>query len=295
MAKTLPLTDAPADAPVFARVAIVGFGLIGGSIALAIKRKWPSSLVVAVDGRTIIESAMRAYAADVGGDTLDMAGDVDLVVLCAPVLQNVSMLAQLPEYLRAGTLVTDVSSTKRTIVAAASKVPSLDFVGGHPIAGAAAGGFGASRADMFDGHPWVLTPRPDHASRTGDLERFVRGLGGVPHVMNANLHDRFMAATSHLPQLTASALMSVVGGLAGDAGLELAGAGLRDTTRLAPSPPAVWKDIAATNTDHIREALDQLIDALTGMRNDLENGAAIDAIFTSAARWRDALLKARGE
>ncbi len=295
MAKTLPLTDAPADTPVFARVAVVGLGLIGGSVALAIKRRWPSALVVAVDRKPVIEAAMRAHAADVGGDTLDMAGDVDLVVLCAPVLQNIALLAQLPEYLRSGTLVTDVSSTKRAIVAAAANVPTLEFVGGHPIAGAAAGGFGASRPDVFDGHPWVLSPRADHGSHIGDLERFVRGLGGVPHVMNADLHDRFMAATSHLPQLAASALMNVVGGLAGDAGLELAGAGLRDTTRLAASPPAVWKDIAATNADQIREALDRLIDALSSLRTDLENGTAIDTIFTSAARWRDALLKARGE
>jgi prephenate dehydrogenase len=295
MTKVLPVAQARGETPVFARVAIVGFGLVGGSVALAIKRKWPSTLVVAVDRKPVIEAATRAYAADVGGDTLDMAGDVDLVVLSAPVLQNIAILPDLPQYLRLGTLVTDVSSTKRLIVSTAAELPSLEFVGGHPVAGSAAAGFSSARAEMFDGHPWILTPRREQTSRVGDLERFVKGLGAVPHVMNADLHDRLVAATSHLPQLAVSALMHVVGGLAGDAGLELAGAGLRDTTRLASSPSSVWKDIAATNADHIRDGLDQLIETLTRLRGDLETGAAIDATFTSAARWRDALLKARGE
>ena len=295
MAKVLPVSEAQGEAPIFARVAVVGFGLIGGSIALAIKRTWPSSLVVAVDRKPVIEAAMRAYAADVGGDALDLAGDVDLVMLCAPVLQNIALLPDLPQFIRPDTLVTDVSSTKRLIVATAAEVPSLQFVGGHPMAGAAAAGFTAARAEMFDGHPWILTPRREHTTRVADLERFVQGLGAVPHVMNADLHDRFVAATSHLPQLAVSALMHVVGNLAGDAGLELAGAGLRDTTRLASSPASVWKDIAATNADEIRDALDALIETLTRLRGDLETGAAIEATFTSAARWRDALLKARGE
>ena len=238
---------------------------------------------------------MRAHAADVGGDTLDMAGDADLVILCAPVLQNVGLLAKLPEYIRRDTLVTDVSSTKRLIAAAAAGLPSLEFIGGHPIAGAATSGFASARADTFDGHPWILTPGPGHVGRIGELEQFIHGLGGVPHVMNPDLHDRLVAAVSHLPQLTASALMQVVGALAGDAGLEFAGAGLRDATRLASSPATVWKDIAATNADLLRDALDRLIESLTHLRDDLESGAAIEATFTTAARWREALLRARGE
>jgi prephenate dehydrogenase len=111
--------------------------------------------------------------------------------------------------------------------------------------------------------------------------------------MAPELHDRFVGVVSHLPQLTASALMHVVGRLVGDAGLEIAGAGLIDTTRLATSPPDIWKDIAATNDDVLGEALDQLIRALTEMRNTLDSGEAIDAVFTSACRWRTALDRAR--
>lgn len=266
--------------PAFSRLAISGFGLVGGSIAKAAARRWPSMEIVAIEA----------------DDSLAKAAGADLVILAAPVLANVARLAELPAHLAPGALVTDVSSTKRLIVAAADAIPSLTFIGGHPMAGAALGGVTHARADLFDGRPWILTPRPDHPE--GLLERlaqFVVGLGGVPHIMTPELHDRFVGAVSHLPQLTASALMHVVGKLVGDAGLELAGAGLRDTTRLATSPPGIWRDVAATNEDVIRDALDSLIRTLTEMRDSLGAGGTIDEVFTSACRWREALERTRGE
>jgi prephenate dehydrogenase len=162
------------------------------------------------------------------------------------------------------------------------------------MAGAARGGAANARADLFAGRPWILTPAHGNSGdAVARLEAFVSGLGGVPHLMTPELHDRFVGIVSHLPQLTASALMHVVGTLAGDAGLAIAGAGLIDTTRLATSPPDIWKDIAATNADVLSEALDQLIRALTEMRNTLETGEALDAVFTSAYRWRTAIDRAR--
>jgi prephenate dehydrogenase len=266
--------------PDFRRLAISGFGLVGGSIAKAAARKWPSLEIVAIDA----------------GDSLSNAAGSDLVVLAAPVLANISRLAELPAYLAPGAVVTDVGSTKRLIVAAAEAIPSLTFIGGHPMAGAAYGGVSHARDDLFDGRPWILTPRPDHPETSlARLEQFVVGLGGVPHIMTAELHDRFVGAVSHLPQLTASALMHVVGKLAGDAGLELAGAGLRDTTRLATSPPGIWRDVAATNEDVIRDALDTLIRTLTEMRDSLGTGDTIEEVFTSACRWRESLERTRGD
>jgi len=286
----------------FARIAITGFGLIGGSIGLAIKRRWPSSLVIAIDQKHVLEAAMRVHAADVGGDTLVMAGDADLVILAAPVLQNIALLDQLPEYLPTGAVVTDVGSTKRLIVAAADANASLTFIGGHPMSGAASGGFAAARPDMFDGRPWILTPRPSSGQAPAvvpaaleKLEAFITGVGAVPRIMTADLHDRLVGAVSHLPQITASALMHVVGTLAGDAGLELAGPGLLDTTRLASSPPEIWRDIAASNEDVLRDALDALIKTMTELRASLGDGEKIESVFTSASRWREALVRARGE
>ena len=294
MAKIIGVQPATEESP-FPRVAIVGLGLIGGSIALAIKRRWPSSLVIAVDEKPVIEAAMRTHTADVGGDGLVMAGDASLVILAAPVRQNIRILDELPEFLPAGTPVTDVGSTKTQMVAAAARMPSLRFVGGHPMAGAARGGLSAARADLFDGHPWILTPEATHTDLLERLDVFVKGLGAVPHIMSAELHDRLVGAVSHLPQITASALMHVVGRLAGDAGFELAGQGLTDATRLADSPPDIWRDIAATNQETLRQALDALIETLADLRDGLSDGEKMEAIFTSAARWRHALLRARGD
>jgi prephenate dehydrogenase len=263
----------PTDFP-FGRLAIVGVGLIGESIALAATRRWAGINVVRIDA----------------SDDLSAAREADLVVLSAPILANIRNLDALAGQLPPTTLVTDTGSTKRRIVDAAERVPSVAFIGGHPMAGAARGGAQNARADLFDGRPWILTPRPtDPADAVARLEAFVRGLGAVLHVMTPELHDRFAGAVSHLPQLTASALMHVVGTLAGDAGLEIAGAGLRDTTRLAASPADIWKDIAATNDDVLRSALDALIAALSDLRGSLETGEAIDSVFTSACRWRRAL------
>jgi prephenate dehydrogenase len=261
----------------FERIAIVGVGLVGGSVARAAVRRWPSVEIVPIEA----------------GDSAARAAGADLVVLAAPVLANIARLAELPAIAGPRTIVTDVSSTKRLIVAAAHAIPDLTFIGGHPMAGKAQGGAGNAHATLFDGHPWILTPSAGQTDALQRVEAFVAGLGGVPHIMTPELHDRFVGAVSHLPQLTASALMHVVGRLAGDAGLEIAGRGLHDTTRLGASPPDIWKEIAATNQDVLHGALDALIATLTEMRDSLESGDAIETVFTSACRWRAALDRTR--
>jgi prephenate dehydrogenase len=261
----------------FRRVAVVGFGLLGASVAKAALRRWPGVEIEAIDK----------------GGALGRIGRADLVVLAAPVLANIAALGELPAHLSPRALVTDVSSTKRLIVAAASAAPSMAFIGGHPMAGDVRGGAANARADLFDGRPWILTPGAERTSELQRLEAFVAGLGAVPHIMTPELHDRFVGAVSHLPQLTASALMHAVGKLAGDAGLEIAGRGLHDTTRLAGSPADIWKDIAVTNQDVLRTALDTLIATLVEMRDTLDSGDGVETVFTSACRWRNSLDRGR--
>lgn len=278
---------APAsEPPPFERIAIVGLGLIGGSLALAIRRRWRGGLVIGVDRKDVLETCMRMHAVDVGADDLGMAAEADLIVLAAPVRRNIAILQELPALVAQPALVTDVGSTKTEMLREASALPGrLTFIGGHPLAGAAAGGIRHARPDLFDGRPWLLTtPAPEpHASR---LESLLRGVGAAPMRMDPAEHDRLLAFISHLPQLAVSALMHVVGEGAGTRGLALAGQGLRDTARLASSPPQIWKEIAATNTPALRDALDALLDALQKLRNDLSGGDALQAIFESAARWK---------
>lgn len=275
--------------PPFARVAIVGCGLIGGSLGLAIKERWPRALVIAVDRKDVIETAMRRQAADVGGDDLVLAAEADLVVLAAPVRVNNRVLAELAGLVPGDALVTDVGSTKRETVAASRALPPrLRFVGGHPLAGAAMGGIEAARPDLFRTRPWILTPAGQGDQAAVELGAMLGAIGAHVRMLTPEAHDRLLAYLSHLPQLAASALMAVVGSEAGDEGLGLAGRGLRDTTRLASSPAGIWRDIADTNRDEIGQAIDALIATLRRLQHD-GTGGELARTFESAGEWKRTL------
>jgi len=283
--------------PPFRRIAVIGFGLIGASLALAVRRLWPSVLLVAVDRRGVIERAMRMHAADAGGDDLALAAGAELVVLAAPVLANIEIIGKLAAHIPGDAVVTDVGSTKRDIVFAARGLPDrLRFVGGHPLAGAAVGGVEASRADLFQGRPWILTPDGDAAAAAGSrLSVLLAAIGSHVQTMPPDAHDALVAYLSHLPQLAASALMHVVGEHAGAEGLALAGRGLRDTTRLASSPADIWRDIAASNHDNIGRAIDELVAILLRMKPVPDAPPeALDRTFDSAAQWKRVLDRAAG-
>jgi prephenate dehydrogenase len=173
----------------------------------------------------------------------------------------------------------------------------LTFIGGHPLGGAARGGIDHARADLFTGRPWLFTPTqgpPEGSGQALDrLRSFAGGLGAVPKILSPEDHDRLLAFISHLPQLTVSALMHVVGQEAGQEGLDLSGRGLQDTTRLASSPAGIWKEVCATNADEVGSAIDTLIAVLQSLRRDLETGKSIDEVFESANLWRETLLAGR--
>ena len=298
MARELPVIQPgaarqSAQPPIFSKIGIVGLGLIGGSIALRARELWPSALVIGVDNKDVLEESMRHHAIDVAADDLVVLGEADIVILAAPVKQNISLLSELDDNVRVPAIVTDTGSTKREIVAAAADLPPrFTFIGGHPLAGAAQGGLEHARPDLFQGRPWLLTP----VARSEDpalarLTDFITALGAQPRILDPRAHDRMLAFLSHLPQLTASALMQVVGDAVGDEGLALAGRGLADTTRLASSPPDIWQDIAATNADEIAPALDALIAVLQDLRRDLSDGERLNEVFVDAGRWRSMLKR----
>ena len=279
--RELPVINAPQATPIFEKIGIVGLGLIGGSIALRARELWPSSLVIAVDEKDVLETAMRLHAIDVAADDLIVLAEADVVILAAPVRQNIALLSKLDESVRTPAVITDVGSTKREIVAAARSLPPrFTFVGGHPLAGAARGGLEHARPDLFKDRPWLLTAPNE------PLASFIRSIGSEPRIVNADAHDRLLAYLSHVPQLAASALMEVVGEAVGADGLSLAGRGLADTTRLASSPPDIWRDIVTTNADEIGPALDRLIERLQELRRDLPDGDRLVEIFRDATRWR---------
>jgi prephenate dehydrogenase len=145
--------------PVFERVGIIGLGLIGGSIALAVRQIWPDAVVIGVDNQDVLATAKGMRAVDVAGDGLAVLAESDVVVLAAPVRQNLALLSELDVHVRGAAIVTDTGSTKRDIVAAARALQlRFTFIGGHPLGGAAVGGLEHAQPDLFQGRPWIFTP-----------------------------------------------------------------------------------------------------------------------------------------
>jgi prephenate dehydrogenase len=273
--------------PPFRTIAIVGVGLIGGSIGLAAHARWPGVRVIGIDRRDVLASALAFGAVSETASAPDAALHADLVILCAPVAVNLATLEAIAPRLRPEVVVTDVGSTKREIVALAEARELAGFVGGHPLAGAATSGTSSAREQLFRGRPWILTPGLHSATPAVErLRAFARGLGATPTVLHAEEHDRLMAFVSHLPQVVASTLLHTIGGAVGDAGLALSGPGLADTTRLASSPGTLWAGILGANADHVGTAIGMLESALAEMRSGLRDPSVVERTFASAARWR---------
>jgi prephenate dehydrogenase len=287
--------------PPFKRIAIVGLGLIGGSIAFAARKTWPSIHVIGIDREAVLREALARRAIDASATELAAVSGADLIILAAPVRQNLTLLKQVAGHASPNTVITDVGGTKRSIVETAATLPTtVTFIGGHPLGGGSRGGFEFATASLFARRPWIFTPPEqlggEEASAVGRaverLSTFVTGIGGQPSTMTAAKHDQLMALLSHLPQLAVTALMEVVGTTV-DGDIRFAGQGLVDTTRLASSPAEVWRDICSTNADEIARALDLLIERLSDIRSDLQRTEIIDSVFDQAAHWRAELMKGR--
>jgi prephenate dehydrogenase len=247
------------DAPPFERLGIVGLGLIGGSVALAAKRRWPSLRITACDSAPIVAEAVSQGLVEAVVPSAEDLSTSDLIVIATAVQVVPEIVSQLA---RAGTsaLVTDTGSTKRTVMAAARMTSSLLFVGGHPVAGAGVSGLAAARADLFDGRPWLLVSSHDGGTedvREAMLATFVVGLGAKPEWTDAVTHDRVMAHVSQAPQvLTAS------------------------------TGSDVWRGILETNADFIADALMAIAAKLPTASHALTDAPAVQDVLERARALR---------
>lgn len=253
-------------------LAIVGPGLIGTSVALAAERRWPDLPIRTVDK----------------GDSLSAIGSALVVVLAAPVDAILDTIPRLPLVIQPQALVLDTGSTKHAIMTAAARANIPQFVGGHPMAGGTSAT--DARADLFDGRPWFLT-NPDAPAAVKRASKFVEALGGMPVVLSdyGEEHDRLMAAVSHLPQVTATMLMAVVARAVGPDNLQWSGGGLRDTTRLASSPAAMWQSVLASNSDELKPLLKYLASELATFADRLDDPEAVKTLFDEANRAKSSL------
>jgi prephenate dehydrogenase len=241
------------------RLAVLGFGLIGGSVALAARARGVASHVVAVDRAEVAALPAARAAADELIDAADeprvrqLVAAAELVVVATPVGAIEAMIG---EVLEVAQVATDCGSTKRAILASAGRSPRRGrFVPGHPMAGLPQGGIERARADLFEGRPWLLCPEQSDAEAVRIVEELVLGVGARPLRLTADEHDRAVALTSHLPQLLASALAVLAESRHADVA---AGPAFQSATRVAGGGEAMWHDILATNADEVSLALEAL-------------------------------------
>jgi len=243
-------------------VAIAGLGLVGGSLARALMRAGCD--VVGVDREGVRRRARAARAVTETAASLEAAASrADIVVLAAPPRANLRLLRRIACVAHPDLVITDVSSVKGPICREARRLGLVRFVGGHPMAGNERSGFGASLPDLFQGRPWILTPAVPGRAEVHVVRALVRAVGALPVVTTADAHDRLTAFLSHVPQLVSWAIHEAAHqDPVTRRYLRLAGPGFRDMTRLAASPPRLWREILGQNRAQVRRAMRSLMRAL---------------------------------
>jgi prephenate dehydrogenase len=278
------------------RIAVLGVGLIGGSVALAARERLGASVAGYDASADAVARALERGAIDDGCDSVAVAvADADAVFVAVPVGRVPDLVDAALAAVAAGCVVTDVGSTKRAVVAAHD---DPRFVGGHPLAGAESAGVEHARADLFEGATWYLTPTARTSGMLYErLHRLLHGLGARPTAIDAETHDRILATVSHLPHVLANVLVSQAAGTLadGDARLPATGPSFRDATRVAGASSAIWADIYLSNRDALGAELDRTIDRLQSVRESLAAGDrdAIAAWNDAAAADRRTLLEAQ--
>ena len=277
------------------KIAVLGVGLIGGSIGLAARDRLGASVVGFDPDRANLERAVELGALDRAADSIaDAVSDptVEVVFCAAPVAQLPGLVLEALERSGPDAVVSDVGSTKRALVEAigASERGSR-FIGGHPLAGAETAGVANARAEMLEGARWYLTPTETSNGILYDrLQRALTDLGARPQAIDAETHDRVMATVSHLPHVLANVLVGEAAAALSEEAEHLpeVGTSFRDTTRVAGANPAIWADIFSSNADAVARGIDAVIGRLTEAAELIRSGDP-----EAVGEWHGRALEAR--
>jgi prephenate dehydrogenase len=288
----------------FKQVTIIGTGLIGGSLGLALKKRRLAGRIVGCDRAPVLKRAQDCGAIDAGiTNPVDAIRGSSLVVLATPVIPILDLIARLGPALPPKTLVTDVGSTKTEIVERAAKSfgrhAAQKFLAGHPMAGKETSGVESADADLFEGAAWFITPLPGqnvHAGLCGEFIHCAETMGARIAVLDPSDHDRACAWISHLPQMVSTALAAALVDEFGPEApvLDVGGRALREMTRISGSPYSMWRDIAITNKKNLADALQKLEQRLAHIRENLD-ARELAAEFERAHELRKNPLRKRGE
>ena len=264
------------------QVAIVGTGLIGASVGLALKASGFTGTICGYDTNADeLAAALKIGAIDkaLANREAVLASGADVIVLCTPVLPILDWMEQLAPALSEQQLVTDVGSTKREIAAKAARIFNQEgrarFLPGHPMAGKESGGAALAEAKLFDGATWLFTPVAEEGPLEAEWREMVKQFGAQVRDLDAERHDEVCAWVSHLPQMMSTALAALLQDTFADdpegmaAVQAIGGRALRETTRLGASPYSMWRDVAMTNTAEIAQTLSALEQRLAHVRENL--------------------------
>ena len=277
-------------------ISIIGAGLLGGSLALALKRRQSAASVRACVRReaSVAECRKLQIAGLVTQDLREAVQGAELVILCTPLCQMAALAAALRPFLAPGAVVSDVGSVKGAVVRELEPIvrqAGAEFVGSHPMAGSEKTGVAAARADLFEEAVCLVTP--GHYSSPGAIagvEEFWRAVGGWPIRLNAEAHDDLVSRSSHLPHVVAAGLVNYVLSPVHPKEQRLVcGNGFRDSTRIASGSPEMWRDIALANGRNLGRVLGVFIEDLQEFQLALERGDAktIEEFFAHAKERRD--------
>jgi prephenate dehydrogenase len=279
-------------------VAILGPGLLGGSLALALKARTGASVAVWARREAAVEEVKARGCADlVSTDARRVVADADTVVFATPIGAMPGLAAEIAPHVRPAALVTDVGSVKAPVCAELAPIfhGRAKFIGSHPMAGSERSGLEAAKMDLFREATCIVTPGKDTPVEAVEAATLLwQSVGGVVKMLSPEDHDRVVAWISHLPHLLAACLVQAVADAQGQA-FDFCGPGFRDTTRVAGGPPDMWTEILAENRAAVREAVDGLIEKLRGVSTLLasapppERAAAMKKLLTEAKAQRDGL------
>jgi prephenate dehydrogenase len=275
------------------RVAIIGLGLMGGSLALALRKAWGSGTQIVGCSRRLetVDKAKERGIIDIGADNpVDVVKEADLVIIATPVMAIKDMLRAISSGLKPDCVVTDAGSTKEKVMGwAAEYLPTnISFIGGHPMAGKEMSGINEADVDLFKNCVYCITPTPDATKEAIlYLQRMVEAIGARPLLIDAKTHDELVAGVSHLPMILSAAFVSATA----DNPLwpemaKIAAGGYRDLSRLASGNPEMNSDICATNKEQIVQWLDRYIVELDRYRSLVDEGG--EGIKEELQRARDA-------
>ncbi|HEY6636879.1 MAG TPA: prephenate dehydrogenase/arogenate dehydrogenase family protein [Solirubrobacterales bacterium] len=278
------------------RIAVLGVGLIGGSIGLAARRRLNAEVAGYDPDRSLADLAVELEAVDSAPRTVAEAVEGAALVFCgAPVAALPGLAAEALDAAGADCAVTDVGSVKREVIAALGS--ESRFIGGHPLAGAETSGVRNARADLFDGARWYLTPTPKTGGLLYDrVQRAISEMGARPQAIEADTHDRLMASVSHLPHVLANVLVTQAANALSEEAERLpeVGPSFRDATRVAGANPAIWGDILAGNREAVAAEIDGVVAKLSEAAELLRSGDrdAVSAWHEQAGRRRRELIEA---